>query len=54
MNDFPPPVVNPLDVSFVLLTTAAAMLWPPLALVVGAGFFALSAYLADKRSEGSQ
>jgi hypothetical protein len=45
------PVINPLDVAFVLLTTAAAMLWPPLALIVGAGFFALSQYLIDKRAE---
>ncbi len=51
MNDLPAPIVNPLDVAFVLLTCAAAMLWPPLALVVGAGFFALSQYLIDKRPE---
>lgn len=46
-----PPVVNPLDVAFVFLVTAAAWLYPPLALVVGSGFFALSAYLADRRGE---
>jgi hypothetical protein len=46
-----PPVVNPLDVAFVLAVTAAAWIWPPLALAVGAGFFGLSAFLLDRRRE---
>ena len=43
-----PPVVHPLDVSFVLAVTAAAMLWPPLALAVGAAYFGLSAWLSRR------
>lgn len=43
-----PPIVHPLDVSFVLAVTAGAWVWPPLALVVAAGYFALNAYLARK------
>jgi len=39
------PVVNPLDVAFVLSVTAAAWVLPPLALIVAAGFFGLSAFL---------
>lgn len=53
-----PPVVHPLDVSFVLAVTAAAGLGAAitpagsmLALVVAAGFFALNQWLADRRSE---
>lgn len=45
-----PPVINPLDVAFVLAVTGAAWLFPPAALLVGAGFFALSWYLTDKRA----
>lgn len=37
-----------LDASFVLAVTGAALIWPPLALVVGAGYFAVSAWLARK------
>lgn len=40
-----PPIVNPLDVAFVLSVTGAAWVWAPLALVVAAGFFGLSAFL---------
>ena len=40
-----PPVVNPLDVAFVLAVTGAAWLFPPAALVVAAAFFGLSAFL---------
>ena len=43
-----PPVVHPLDVSFVLAVAAAAWVWPPLALAVGAAYFGLSAYLARR------
>ncbi len=43
-----PPVVHPLDVSFVLAVTGAAWVWPPLALLVGAGYFGLAAYLARR------
>ena len=54
-----PPVVHPLDVSFVMAVTAAAGLgsfvFPPagalLALVVGSGYFALNQWLARKGSE---
>lgn len=46
-----PPVVHPLDVSFVLAVTAAAMTpWPPLALAVAAGYFALNQYLVWRAS----
>lgn len=45
------PGVSVLDAAFVLAVTGAAMLWPPLALGVAAGFFGLSAYLADKRPQ---
>lgn len=41
-----PPIVHPLDVSFVLAVTGAAWLFPPLALIVGAAYFGLGAYLA--------
>ena len=43
-----PPIVHPLDVSFVFAVTAAAMVWAPLALAVAAGYFAVGAYLARK------
>jgi len=43
-----PPIVHPLDVSFVLAVTAAAWVFPPAALAVGAAYFALGAYLARK------
>ena len=43
-----PPIVHPLDVSFVLAVTAAAWAWPPLALAVAAAYFGLSAYLARR------
>jgi hypothetical protein len=44
------PGVSVLDASFVLAVTGAAIIWPPLALIVGAGYFALSAFLADRRA----
>lgn len=45
------PGVSVLDAAFALSVTAAGMTpWPPLALVVAAGWFALSAYLADRRA----
>ena len=44
-----PPIVNSLDVAFVLAVTGAALVWAPAALFVGAAFFALSAYLNDRR-----
>ena len=46
-----PPIVHPLDVSFVLAVTAAAMLWPPAALAVAAGYFGLAAYLARRAGQ---
>ena len=45
-----PPVVNPLDVAFVLSVTAAAMIYAPLALAVAAGYFGLSWFLMDRRT----
>lgn len=43
-----PPIVHPLDVSFVLAVTFAGWVWAPLALAVGAGYFGLNAWLARK------
>ena len=37
--------------AFVLLVTGAALIWPPAALLVGAGYLIALAYIADKRSE---
>ena len=48
MSNLTAPVVHPLDVSFVLAVTAAGMLFPPLALAVGAAYFGLSAWLARR------
>lgn len=45
-----PPIVNPLDVAFVFAVTFAGWVYPPAALAVGAGFFALSWFLTDRRS----
>jgi len=39
-----------IDAAFVLAVTGAAMVWPPLALLVGAGFLGAQAVLADRRS----
>lgn len=44
-----PPIVHPLDVSFVLAVTAAAWAWPPLALAVAAGYFALNQWLIHRQ-----
>lgn len=49
-----PPVVDQLDVCFVLAVTAAAWVFPPAALAVAAAFFALSWWLTDRRSETPQ
>ncbi len=38
-----------IDASFVLAVTGAAIIWAPLALVVGAGFLLSQAVLADRR-----
>lgn len=46
-----PPIVHPLDVSFVLAVTAAAWLFPPAALIVGAAYFGLAAYLARRAGQ---
>jgi hypothetical protein len=43
-----PPIVHPLDVSFVLAVTFAAWLYAPAALAVAAAYFALGAYLARR------
>lgn len=45
------PGVTVLDAAFALSVTGAAMIWPPLALVVAAAWFGLSAWLADRRGE---
>lgn len=42
------PVVNPLDVAFVLSVTGVAMVYAPAALIVGAAYFLLSFYLTYK------
>ena len=47
------PNVSVLDAAFVLAATGAAMVWPPLALFVGAGFFGLSAFLAYRNHPGA-
>ena len=39
-----------IDAAFVLAVTGAALIYPPLALIVGAGFLAAQAVLADRRS----
>lgn len=44
------PNVSVLDAAFALSVTGVAMIFPPAALVVAAAWFALSAYIADKRS----
>lgn len=49
MHSVSAPIVNPLDVAFVLSVTAAAWILPPLALLVGALYYLLSFYL-DYRS----
>ena len=40
------PGVSVLDAAFALSVTGAAMVFPPLALAVAAGWFGLSAFLA--------
>lgn len=44
-----PPIVHPLDVSFVLAVTAAAWVWPPAALLVAAAYFGLNQWLVRKQ-----
>jgi NAD/NADP transhydrogenase alpha subunit len=44
------PGVSVLDAAFALSVTAAGMIHPALCLAVAAGYFALSAYIADRRS----
>ncbi len=44
------PGVSVLDAAFALSVTGAAMIFPPLALIVAAAWFGLSAYLHDRRS----
>lgn len=41
------------ETAFVLLVTGAAMIWPPLALIVGGAFLAALAYIADRRTPPS-
>ena len=43
------PGVSVLDASFALAVTGAALIFPPLALLVAAGYFGLSAFIADRR-----
>lgn len=44
------PGVSVLDASFALAVTGAAWVWPPLGLIVAAAYFAVSAFIADRRS----
>lgn len=44
------PNVSVLDAAFVLSVTGAAMIWAPLALIVGAAYFVASAVIADRRA----
>jgi hypothetical protein len=44
------PGVSVLDAAFALAVTGAAMVWPPAALFVAAGFLGLSAWLYDRRT----
>jgi hypothetical protein len=44
------PGVSVLDAAYALSVAGAAMLWPPLALVVAAGYFVASAWIADHRA----
>jgi hypothetical protein len=37
------------EAAFVLAVTGAALIWPPLALLVGAGFLAVLAFIVDRR-----
>lgn len=43
-------VTRYLDASFVLAVTGAAMIWPPLALVIAAAYFAVGAFINDRRA----
>ena len=45
------PGVSVLDAAFALSVTGVAMVFPPAALLVAAAWFALSAFIADRRSE---
>ena len=38
------------EAAFVLAVTGAALVWPPLALFVGAAFFIANAVLVDRRT----
>lgn len=42
------PSTSPLDVAFVFAVTGAALLWPPLALLIGAGFMGLNYWLGER------
>ena len=45
------------EAAFVFGVTGAALVWPPLALIVGAGFMVVLAVVADRRTppgEGGQ
>ena len=46
-----PPIVHPLDVSFVLAVSAAAYIWPPAAFLVAAAYFGLAPYLARRAGQ---
>ena len=38
------------DAAFVLVVTGAAMLWPPLALVIGGAWLAVMVLLAERKT----
>jgi hypothetical protein len=46
MNDV---VTRYAEAAFVLLVTGCALIWPPLALIAGAGYLIALAVLADRR-----
>ena len=39
------------EAAFVLLVTGCALIWPPLALLAGAGYLIALAVIADRRTE---
>lgn len=42
--------ISILDAAYALLTAGAAMLWPPLALLVAGGFLVATAVIHDRRT----
>lgn len=42
------------EAAFVLLVTGCALVWPPLALLAGAGYLVALAVINDRRTEASK